>query len=746
MTRAEKENTLTEEKRFPNLLGNKTESVAAKQNAHKNTSNFSQLRQLSVQFKATNVIPRFNRGIQEDMDSRLRTAGMTEKKVFSGRSDFFDVHETASHEAGRESYFNSDKHDSISVSNKRLVSPQFKNNTGITISHTKDSLEKEADNASEQAIKNGYAERPGLLQTETTIQRSPAEGETTTTTEPASEVKQPPSPVSTTPPEETKTPTPGLIVEDSVTEMLPGQMKKSAFIGQLRASVCKTVEEALSGTIWSVMGCPWIDHWFGYYTGRDSQSIERAIQRYTGASGAASAADYIPIICSRVRSGIEAWRTTGEVKGVPEGVPTGLPEGASSGIAETTSSVISGVAGIFFKGDEGSQKGSVDPQSVQSQLDTGHSLDSNTKSKMESAFGQDFSDVKIHTDSKAGQLSNDLNARAFTIGKDVAFASREYQPGTLIGDALIAHELAHVVQQGGSTDSTMQKEETESGSLEEDADTSAVGAMVSLWGGFKGGFANIARNAMPRLRSGLRLQRCSVSSDETRAREGAKSTIESAEAELKALENAINTENDEATKSNLKKAALNIYERLADMRVVLNKGESRQAAMGTLGVVAAGTAADPCPDEPVTLPLEGIALLIILAATAATATVAEIELSTGRLRDAINQAVKTRVKPIPLPLPMTCETAFPSVTNCATLPPDYFYPTPQATLAALKRSTGEKNLRLVSERTATGGPCPGVGTHYGVKSDGEYVVSIGCCPCCKDTPAGPFMITLCRII
>jgi hypothetical protein len=127
---------------------------------------------------------------------------------------------------------------------------------------------------------------------------------------------------------------------------------------------------------------------------------------------------------------------------------------------------------------------------------------------MESAFGQDFSGVRVHTDSKAGSLSENLHARAFTVGRDIAFASGEYRPGTLIGDALIAHELAHVVQQGGSVSSTMQKGETESGSLEEDADTSAVGAMASLWGGIKGGIANIARNAMPRLRSGLKLQRC----------------------------------------------------------------------------------------------------------------------------------------------------------------------------------------------------------------------------------------------
>ncbi len=383
----------------------------------------------------------------------------------------------------------------------------------LKIGQPKDTYEQEADRVAGQVIGNNYNEKPNLSNTTTTIQRSPAEGETTTTTEPVPEVTQPPSPVSTTQPEETKTPTPGLIVEDSATELLPGQMKRSEFLAQLRAAVCSTAEAALSGSRWSEKGCPWIDHWFGYYAGRDSQSIERAIQRYTGASGVGSAADYIPIICLRVQIGIAAWRMSGEVKGAPEAAPTEIPGTASEGGAETPPSTTDS---IDFKSRGNSAKESVDPKSVQSQLDTGHSLDSNTKSKMETAFGQDFSDVKIHTDSKASQLSDDLNARAFTIGKDVAFGSGEYQPGTLIGDALIAHELAHTVQQGGGSSSSapMQKGESQSGVLEEDADTSAVGAMVSLWGGIKGGLANIARNAMPRLKSGLRLQRCATEKKE----------------------------------------------------------------------------------------------------------------------------------------------------------------------------------------------------------------------------------------
>ncbi len=111
-------------------------------------------------------------------------------------------------------------------------------------------------------------------------------------------------------------------------------------------------------------------------------------------------------------------------------------------------------------------------------------------------------EVRIHTDAKADDLSGQLNARAFTLGTDVAFAGGEYKPGTPVGDALIAHELAHVVQQGGGSQSggTQTKDASlgDESSLEQDADRSAVGAVVS----------GVTANAVPRLKSGLKLQRC----------------------------------------------------------------------------------------------------------------------------------------------------------------------------------------------------------------------------------------------
>jgi hypothetical protein len=84
-------------------------------------------------------------------------------------------------------------------------------------------------------------------------------------------------------------------------------------------------------------------------------------------------------------------------------------------------------------------------------LGSGAPLDPATRSSFEPGFGADFSGVRVHSDEKAARSARDLNARAFTVGSDVVFAEGEYQPHTSAGKHLLAHELAHVVQQGAGS-------------------------------------------------------------------------------------------------------------------------------------------------------------------------------------------------------------------------------------------------------------------------------------------------------
>jgi hypothetical protein len=79
----------------------------------------------------------------------------------------------------------------------------------------------------------------------------------------------------------------------------------------------------------------------------------------------------------------------------------------------------------------------------------GRSLDAGIQRSMESAFGADFSSVRVHTNTQADTLNRSLNARAFTTGKDIFFRSGAYAPKSTDGKALLAHELTHVVQQKG---------------------------------------------------------------------------------------------------------------------------------------------------------------------------------------------------------------------------------------------------------------------------------------------------------
>ena len=70
----------------------------------------------------------------------------------------------------------------------------------------------------------------------------------------------------------------------------------------------------------------------------------------------------------------------------------------------------------------------------------------------------DLSDVRIHTGSRAAESARAVNARAYTIGRDVVFGKDEYQPNSSIGRRLLAHELAHVVQQSDGTGAQVQRE------------------------------------------------------------------------------------------------------------------------------------------------------------------------------------------------------------------------------------------------------------------------------------------------
>ncbi|HEY0078530.1 MAG TPA: DUF4157 domain-containing protein [Pyrinomonadaceae bacterium] len=78
----------------------------------------------------------------------------------------------------------------------------------------------------------------------------------------------------------------------------------------------------------------------------------------------------------------------------------------------------------------------------------GQPLNASTRNFMEARFAEDFGDVRVHTDERAARSAQELEANAYTVGRDIVFAEGRYSPQTDAGRELIAHELAHVVQQG----------------------------------------------------------------------------------------------------------------------------------------------------------------------------------------------------------------------------------------------------------------------------------------------------------
>lgn len=110
---------------------------------------------------------------------------------------------------------------------------------------------------------------------------------------------------------------------------------------------------------------------------------------------------------------------------------------------------------------------------------TGAPLPAGARSRFEASLGTDLSGVRVHTGAASASAATQLSARAFTVGRDIHFAAGQYRPGDRSGNHLLAHEVAHTVQQGGGGGLQAKLEVSEPGdALEVEADR-AADAMVS---------------------------------------------------------------------------------------------------------------------------------------------------------------------------------------------------------------------------------------------------------------------------
>jgi hypothetical protein len=234
-----------------------------------------------------------------------------------------------------------------------------------------------------------------------------------------------------------------------------GAMPVAQFLSRVRAATA------------AMDGAEQLEPWLARAAAMDAASLERALRDF--APGATSAEELVAAVCARIQE-LQA-----------PAVQAKRADGAPAADA---------------------------PQDVLARLGEGEALPAQARSPMEAAFGESFGDVRLHRDPAAAALARELSARAFAVGSHVAFGAGEYAPGTPVGDALLAHELAHVQQQRGDTAPAVGRK-SEAGepaaALEEDADVAAVNAVASLWSRAR---TTVRATALPRLRSGLRLTRC----------------------------------------------------------------------------------------------------------------------------------------------------------------------------------------------------------------------------------------------
>ena len=268
------------------------------------------------------------------------------------------------------------------------------------------------------------------------------------------------------------------VIVDDATEPGPGQIRRSRFLAQVRATVCETADEELSAVGQSTDGCPYIQYWLGRAAGMPARNLERMIGLYAQPAER-TPTGFLTALSQRVRRGVREWIASGRIEGA-------APAGAEALAGESVQRK------ARDPGVPPAPKSDT-PAAVRARLGgSGEPLEGGVRARMERAFGTSFSQVRLHRDDRAARVAAEHGALALTVGQDVVMGGGRWRPGTLAGDLLLAHELAHTIQQRGGIG-------TEPGqSHEDDADRAAARAVLTPG----------AAAARPGLRTGLAVQGC----------------------------------------------------------------------------------------------------------------------------------------------------------------------------------------------------------------------------------------------
>lgn len=253
----------------------------------------------------------------------------------------------------------------------------------------------------------------------------------------------------------------------------PGQLTRSGFLEQLQVVVRREVDAVLQPKGRSTKDCPYLLRYLDRLRQEPVERIVFAVRLWVHPIRD-TPDDWLAAVAARAGAAAAAWRDGRPDPLVVEVTPTGAAD---------------------FR--ESSKRS--DPRAVLDSLGGGEPLSSGLRSRAERAFGVDFSHVRIHLDEAAQRIAQDVRARAFTVGEHVGFADGHFRPGTQVGDAVLAHELAHTLQQRGSLTSG-----SPSAAMEQEATRAAVSSGQNLRG-------ETRTAVVPRGARGLALQSCGTS-------------------------------------------------------------------------------------------------------------------------------------------------------------------------------------------------------------------------------------------
>ena len=291
------------------------------------------------------------------------------------------------------------------------------------------------------------------------------------------------------------------------------QMLKSEFIAQLRDKVT-AVADAELGPAETAIGCPYIAEMFTRYEGLPASNGESMLRKWVpDLRNVKTAQAMVPPVLDRVRVGIRSWRESGKV-------PADLVE-----VEPTLANAPPPTTQAHAK--------SLDK--LESDLGPGQPLDGSTVARMSALVGTDVSAARVHTGQVAAAKAAEAGATAFAVGTNVVMAAHAPRPGSMIGDALLAHELAHVAQQKGAASDPVARKKPigdESEAAETNADGVAARGLAPL-ASFGAAFADV-------MQTGLQLQRCPDKADPAKKMDEARyQAIEKRLASLVAQKKAI---------------------------------------------------------------------------------------------------------------------------------------------------------------------------------------------------------------